>query len=308
MAELMAGVDVPYESFTPRQWAYGAGARGPADRGDRGLEANIGSKDEPEGQTGFAHLFEHIMLFNGTEHIPNLIEPLRDMGATNWNGTTWSDRTNYFQTVPTPALDRALYIESERMGYILGALTQERLDAQRGIVQNEKRQGDNQPYGLTSIASSNGSSRRGIHRHSTIGSMADLDAASLSEDVRQWFGRQLRAEQRGDRAGGRHRRGRSAAADAALFRPDSAWASEHSCRSRTPTLAAPISETMHDRVSNTRLYRTWVVPGLRTKIRLDLNIAAQVLGGWPVRASTVRWSAMNRPRSACRRACCRSSA
>ena len=94
---------------------------------------NVGSKDEPEGKTGFAHLFEHIGLFNGTENLPGgLMEPLRAMGATDWNGTTWYDRTNYFQTVPTAALERALYMESDRMGHLLGALTQERLDNQRG--------------------------------------------------------------------------------------------------------------------------------------------------------------------------------
>jgi predicted Zn-dependent peptidase len=188
VAELLDGVEIPYERFTL----------------DNGLTVlvhedrkapivaiaawyNVGSKDEPHGQEGFAHLFEHIMLFNGTEHIPNLIEPLREMGATNWNGTTWFDRTNYFQTVPTPALERGLYIESERMGYTLGALTQERLDAQRGIVQNEKRQGDNQPYGMTFYRILERLFPEGHpYRHSTIGSMADLDDASL-EEVRQWF-------------------------------------------------------------------------------------------------------------------------
>ncbi|PZO50747.1 MAG: peptidase M16 [Alphaproteobacteria bacterium] len=278
--ELMAGVDVPYERFTL----------------DNGLTVlvhedrkapivaiaawyNIGSKDEPPGQTGFAHLFEHIMLFNGTEHIPNLIEPLRDMGATNWNGTTWFDRTNYFQTVPTPALERGLYIESERMGYLLGALTQQSLDAQRGIVQNEKRQGDNQPYGLAFYRILEGLFPEGHpYRHSTIGSMADLDGASL-EQVRQWFrdnygpnnavlvltGDINAAEARPlvERYFGQISRGRQnvpAAAD-------------------IPTLSAPVSEVMTDRVANSRLYRVWAVPGLADEDQQDLNAAAQVLGG-----------------------------
>ena len=72
----------------------------------------------------------------------------KQVGATDFNGTTWFDRTNYFETVPTPALDRALFLESDRMGHLLGAMTQAVLDEQRGVVQNEKRQGDNQPYGL----------------------------------------------------------------------------------------------------------------------------------------------------------------
>lgn len=278
--ELMAGVDVPFESFTL----------------DNGLTVlvhedrkapivaiaawyNVGSKDEPPGQTGFAHLFEHIMLFNGTEHVPNLIEPLREMGATNWNGTTWFDRTNYFQTVPTPALERALYLESERMGYLLGALTQTSLDAQRGIVQNEKRQGDNQPYGMTFYRILERLFPEGHpYRHSTIGSMADLDNASL-EDVRQWFrdnygpnnavlvlaGDINAAEARPlvQRFFGQIPRG-----------PDNIPAAAD-----VPTLAAPISDVMQDRVSNTRLYRTWAVPGLAHADNVELNVAAQVLGG-----------------------------
>src|ERR1700761_3869501 len=109
---------------------------------------NVGSKDEPAGRTGFAHLFEHIM-FNGSENAPgDYFAPLKEVGATDFNGTTWFDRTNYFETVPTPALERALFLESDRMGYLTGAITQGVLDEQRGVVQNEKRQGDNEPYGL----------------------------------------------------------------------------------------------------------------------------------------------------------------
>ena len=109
---------------------------------------NVGSKDEPKGKTGFAHLFEHLM-FNGSENLPgDYFEYLQQIGATDYNGTTNFDRTNYFETVPTGALERALFMESDRMGYLLGAVTQAKLDNQRGVVQNEKRQGDNQPGGL----------------------------------------------------------------------------------------------------------------------------------------------------------------
>jgi len=91
---------------------------------------NVGSKDEPKGQTGFAHLFEHLM-FNGSENAPNdYFQYLQEMGATDYNGTTNFDRTNYFQTVPTGAIERALWLESDRMGYLLGAVTQEKLDNQ----------------------------------------------------------------------------------------------------------------------------------------------------------------------------------
>ncbi len=148
---------------------------------------HVGSKNEPEGETGFAHLFEHLM-FNGSENYDGeWFLPLQQVGATGLNGTTWLDRTNYFETVPTPALDLVLWMESDRMGHLLGAITQEKLDNQRGVVQNEKRQGDNQPYGRVNYNLYEGLFPIGHpYRHSTIGSMEDLDAASL-EQVHQWF-------------------------------------------------------------------------------------------------------------------------
>lgn len=148
---------------------------------------HVGSKDEPEGKTGFAHLFEHLM-FNGSENYNDeFFGPFEAVGATNLNGTTWFDRTNYFANVPTPALDMALWMESDRMGHLLGAVTQEKLDNQIGVVQNEKRQGDNQPYGMVEYRQLEGTYPVGHpYRHSTIGSMEDLSNASL-EDVKNWF-------------------------------------------------------------------------------------------------------------------------
>lgn len=148
---------------------------------------HVGSKDEPAGRTGFAHLFEHLM-FNGSENAPGeFFTPFKAVGATNQNGTTNSDRTNYFENVPTTALDMALWMESDRMGHLLGAIDQKTLDEQRGVVQNEKRQGENQPYGqvwdeLGRIMYPAGHP----YHHSTIGSMNDLNAASLN-DVKTWF-------------------------------------------------------------------------------------------------------------------------
>ena len=108
---------------------------------------HVGSKDELPGKTGFAHLFEHLM-FNGTENYNDeYFGPLQQVGATDLNGTTNADRTNYFQNVPKPALDLALWMESDRMGHLLGVVTEEKLNEQRGVVQNEKRQGENQPFG-----------------------------------------------------------------------------------------------------------------------------------------------------------------
>ena len=166
---------------------------------------HVGSRNEPEGQTGFAHLFEHLM-FNGSENYDGeWFEPLEQVGATSLNGTTWLDRTNYFQTVPTPALDLALWMESDRMGHLLGAVTQEKLDNQRGVVQNEKRQGDNQPYGRVNYNLYEGLFPPGHpYRHSTIGSMEDLGRglARRGASVVQGL---LRSEQRGSGTGRGHR-------------------------------------------------------------------------------------------------------
>ena len=109
---------------------------------------HVGSKNEPMGRSGFAHLFEHLM-FNGSENFnDDFFKVTEGIGATDMNGTTNVYRTNYFQNVPTAALDTILWLESDRMGHLLGAVSQARLDEQRGVVQNEKRQGENQPYGV----------------------------------------------------------------------------------------------------------------------------------------------------------------
>ena len=148
---------------------------------------HVGSADEPSGKTGFAHLFEHLM-FSGSEHRKGTyMEPFEQVGATDMNGTTSFDRTNYFETVPSTALDMALWMESDRMGHLLGAIGQKELDTQRGVVQNEKRQGENRPYGRTDdVILANAFPANHPYQHDTIGSMADLDAASLA-DVKQWF-------------------------------------------------------------------------------------------------------------------------
>ncbi len=106
---------------------------------------HVGSKNEPNARPGFAHLFEHLM-FNGSENFnDDYFKVVERLGATDLNGTTNEDRTNYFQNVPVAALDTVLWLESDRMGHLLGVVDQARLDEQRGVVQNEKRQGDNEP-------------------------------------------------------------------------------------------------------------------------------------------------------------------
>jgi zinc protease len=148
---------------------------------------HVGSKNEKTGKTGFAHLFEHLM-FNGSENFnDDYFKVLEKIGATDLNGTTNEDRTNYFQNVPVSALDTVLWMESDRMGHLLGAITQAKLDEQRGVVQNEKRQGENEPYGQVDELIQTAVYPKG-HPYSwtVIGSMEDLNAASL-DDVKEWF-------------------------------------------------------------------------------------------------------------------------
>ncbi len=148
---------------------------------------HVGSKNEKLGKTGFAHLFEHLM-FGGSEHAPGrYIDGMERIGATDLNGTTNPDRTNYFENVPTSAVDFTLWMESDRMGHLLGSLDQKTLDLQRGVVQNEKRQGENQPYGVTrQLLTQNTYPAGHPYSWTTIGDMADLDAASM-KDVQEWF-------------------------------------------------------------------------------------------------------------------------
>ncbi|HEX9947786.1 MAG TPA: pitrilysin family protein [Allosphingosinicella sp.] len=280
VAQLVRQIDIPYEQFTL----------------DNGLRVvvhedrkapvvaisiwyNVGSKDEPKGRTGFAHLFEHLM-FNGSENAPgDYFEPLREIGATDFNGTTWFDRTNYFQTVPKPALERGLFLEADRMGHLLGAVTQEKLTNQIGVVQNEKRQGDNEPYGLVEYAQLEALYPEGHpYRHSTIGSMADLDAATL-EDVKNWF-----RSKYGPNNAVLVLAGDVSAAEARPlvqkhFGDIPRGPVNNPAKADVPTLAAPKVEVMTDRVANTRLYRNWAVPGMLDDAAVQLDVAAGVLGG-----------------------------
>jgi zinc protease len=153
---------------------------------------HVGSKNERPGKTGFAHLFEHLM-FTGSQHLGTghnqraFFEAMEQVGATDLNGTTSEDRTDFFENVPKNAVDVALWMESDRMGHLLESIDQLKLDQQRGVVENEKRQGENQPYGVVEQLVVKATAPA-AHPYSwtVIGSMDDLEAASL-EDVRAWF-------------------------------------------------------------------------------------------------------------------------
>lgn len=240
---------------------------------------NVGSKDEPKGKTGFAHLFEHLM-FNGSENAPqDYFQYLAEMGATDSNGTTWFDRTNYFQTVPRPSFERALWLESDRMGYLLGAVTQGKLDNQRGVVQNEKRQGDNEPGGLVFYDVLRTLFPEGHpYRHEAIGSMADLDSASM-EDVRNWF-----RDNYGPNNATLVIAGDISSAEARpliekYFGGIARGPVNDPAPAAVPTLAEPVRKVFKDQVAATSVSRYWAVEGLTGRDRIALDVGASILGG-----------------------------
>ena len=240
---------------------------------------HIGSKNEQLGKTGFAHLFEHLM-FSGSDNFDHTyINAMERIGATNLNGTTNTDRTNFFENVPTSMLDYALFAESDRMGHLLGVLDQKKLDLQRGVVQNEKRQGENQPYGVTrQLLTENTYPVGHPYSWTTIGSMQDLNAASMS-DVQEWFKTNYGpnnavlvlagditpevALQKVEKYYGEIPAGPPLA-------KQSTWIAKRTGTHR---------ETVQDRVPQARLYRVWNVPQADTPEEALLDLAAQVLGG-----------------------------
>ncbi len=238
---------------------------------------HVGSKDERPGRTGFAHLFEHLM-FNGSENYrDDWFRIMESAGATKLNGTTWLDRTNYFQNMPTSAFDLTLWMESDRMGHLLGAIDQKVLDEQRGVVQNEKRQGQNRPYGKVGEIIAQSTYPAG-HPYSweTIGSMDDLNAASV-EDVKEWF------------------RTYYGAANAVLVVAGDVTAAEAKAKvekyfgdipsgpvikRQTDWIAKMTGERramLQDNVPQARIYKVWNIPGYRQHDNTLLDISADIL-------------------------------
>ncbi len=149
---------------------------------------HVGPANEPRGRSGFAHLFEHLM-FAGSRHVgPDFDRLMEEMGATGVNGTTSWDRTNYFETVPREYLERVLWIESDRMGFLLDGVGQEQLDLQRDVVKNERRQAyEDAPYGPSQLKRLDTVYPAGHPYHGAIiGSMEDLSAATLA-DVQSFY-------------------------------------------------------------------------------------------------------------------------
>lgn len=238
---------------------------------------HVGSKNERPGRTGFAHLFEHLM-FNGTENYDkDFFGPLEQAGATDMNGTTNEDRTNYFQNVPTNAVDLALWMESDRMGHLTGAISQPKLDEQRGVVQNEKRQGENEPYGkVWDFLASRLYPANHPYSWTTIGSMEDLDAAKL-DDVKDWFRTYYGAANAvvvvaGDiDAQTARQKVEKFFGDIPAGPPvarQQAWVAKRTDSQRG---------IMQDRVPQSRIYKVWNIPGWGTADADYLNLVSDVL-------------------------------
>ena len=240
---------------------------------------HVGSKNEKPGKTGFAHLFEHLM-FSGSDNFKKTyLNAMEQVGATDLNGTTSQDRTNYFQNVPTSMLDYALFAESDRMGYLLGTVDKTKLDIQRGVVQNEKRQGENQPYGIAyELLVENTYPVGHPYSWTVIGKMADLDAASMT-DVQDWFKQNygpnntvlvLSGDISPEEARKKVEQYYGAIPPGPPLAKHDAWIAKRTGTHRT---------LAQDRVPQTRIYRTWNVPGAHTPEEALLDLGARVLGG-----------------------------
>ena len=276
-----ATVDIPYEEFTlPNGLRVIVHTDRKAPIVAVNLWYHVGSKNESPGRTGFAHLFEHLM-FNGSEnHRDEFFGPFEMVGATDQNGTTNSDRTNYFQNVPTTALDTALWMESDRMGHLLGAIDQKTLDEQRGVVQNEKRQGENQPYGRRIISKLMEAIYPQGHPYSwsTIGSMADLDAATL-DDVKTWFKSWYGPNNAVLVLAGDIDVATAKQKVTRYFGDIPASATLPDMQTNIPKRTQDTRETIPDRVPQVRIYRAWPVAETGTRDSTLLAMFSQILGG-----------------------------
>ena len=238
---------------------------------------HVGSKNEVAGRTGFAHLFEHLM-FNGSENYnDDYFKPMQKVGATDLNGTTNEDRTNYFENVPVSALDLVLWMESDRMGHLKGAVSQAKLDEQRGVVQNELRQYYNEPFSVTEDLIIKGTyPPNHPYSWSVGGSIEDLANAKL-EDVHKWFSTYYGPNNAVVAIAG------DIDAQAVLEKvkkyfgdiPASPPVARHSAWVAKRT--GSHRQSVQDRVSQARIYKVWNVPGWGTECSDKLDIVSSIL-------------------------------
>src|SRR5215467_6053626 len=271
-------VDIPYQKFT---LANGLTVLVHEDHKAPVVAVNVwyhvGSKNEKPGKTGFAHLFEHLM-FGGSENVKDrIINVFERIGATDLNGTTNEDRTNYFETVPVDALDYTLFVESDRMGHLLNSFDKSTLDIQRGVVQNEKRQGENQPYAVSEQLITDATwPAKHPYSWTVIGSLEDLGAASL-DDVKEWFRTYYGPSNATLAIAG------DITVEAARRKVEQyfgelppgppvahfeAW---------VPKMTGSHRQRVEDRVPLARLYKVWNVPAWGSRDEILLRLAARVL-------------------------------
>jgi len=237
---------------------------------------HVGSKNERPGHTGFAHLFEHLMFEGSEHHDSGFFQPLQAAGAS-LNGSTSADRTNYWEVVPTGALDLALWMESDRMGYLLPALTQEKFSNQRDVVLNERRQNyENRPYGLASMAMLAALFPPDHPYHwTTIGEVADLRAAKLDE-VHQFFRRYYHPANASIALAGDIDSEAALALVRAYFEPIDPGAPVDPVRALA-TLDGDRRILLEDRVELPRLYMAWLTPPMFEPGDAELDLATDLL-------------------------------
>ncbi len=240
---------------------------------------HVGSKNERRGRTGFAHLFEHLMFEGSAHHDQGYFAPLQRAGAS-LNGSTSADRTNYWEVVPTGALDLALWLESDRMGHLLPALTQAKFDNQRDVVLNERRQNyENRPYGLAGIAVAD-ALYESDHPYSwpTIGYPDDLRAASL-DDVHEFFRTYYHPRNASLVLAGDITPERAFELAERYFGEVPPGPDGPPLPRGVPSLEAGVRLRLEDRVELPRLYLAWHSPALFAPGDAELDLLADVLGG-----------------------------
>jgi predicted Zn-dependent peptidase len=241
---------------------------------------HVGPANEPPGRSGFAHLFEHLM-FKGSRHVGDKFdELLESVGATNVNGTTNWDRTNYFETVPREYLELALWIESDRMGYLLDAITKERLDVEREVVKNERRQSfENAPYGPSGLALLDTMFPAGHPYHgAVIGSMADLSAATL-DDVKDFFRTYYTPANATLTLAGDFDPAEAKRLVEKYFGTLGGQKPPHIAHRATPPLAKPVRLTVDEPVELARISYGWIAPPAFGPDDAALDLATSVLAG-----------------------------
>ncbi len=240
---------------------------------------HVGSRNELRGKTGFAHLFEHFF-FNGSENHPfGFREVMDDLGANNRNGTTNTDRTNFFEDVPVSALEKTLFLEADRMGFLANYISKEMLERERGVVKNEKRQGENQPYGRV-FSEILGKIYPYSHPYSwsPIGSMADLDAATL-DDIKEWYSTYYGPNNAVISLAGDIKAEKALELVTKYFGDIKPGPPLPRTEKWIPKFDRNIRDEMQDRVPQARIYRVYHAPNWKDKELQDLALFADVLSG-----------------------------